>query len=229
VSSLDDLAFIHLQLPISDIPSADLPSLQQKIDDAVRSAAGTGEDSRTSRPDALLPAILPLLAEGCQRDVAPEVRAYLIERAGNYQALAGSAMKIESQANKDRVALWFSWQTAVSDAGLAAPLIALVDAACSLSGMDRTVEVSPDQKPAIEYLICRDMGDSVLRGKGKICVPNQILTSDGLRPLETRGARLCASLEDAWRAELERHALPGVVELAVAWHEYRLHHPTTWL
>jgi hypothetical protein len=231
ISSLDELAFIHLQLAIKDIPPAGLPSLQMKIDEAVRSAASAGEDNWTSRPDELLPAILPLLT-GAGRRVAPtDVKAALIERVGNYQALAGPAMRIESQANKDRVALWFSWQTAGSDAGLAAPLIALVDAARaagSLSRLDGAAAATAGLEPTIEYLICRDMGDSVLRGKGKMCVPSQTVTPDGIPTLETGGARLCTSLEDAWRAELEAYALPGVVELAVAWHEYRLDHPTTW-
>jgi hypothetical protein len=56
-------------------------------------------------------------------------------------------------------------------------------------------------------------------------LPVELLTRGPGTALESDGARLCASLEDAWHAELERYALADVVEMSVAWLEHRLGHP----
>jgi hypothetical protein len=227
VTSLDDLAFIHLQLAINDVSPTQLPPLQQAIEDAIESTASlTASQARTSTPQDLLPTILPLVANGEYRP-DPKALAYLMDRAGNYQVLAGPAMRTRNTGIENRKSLWFAWQAEGHDAGLAVPLVAFVDAVRTSGVVPIDDDVAQHDEPNIEYLVCRDVGDSILRGKGKVSLPVELLAKGGGSTLESDGPRLSASLEDAWRAELERHRFPGVGELSVAWLEHRLGPPTT--
>jgi hypothetical protein len=78
---------------------------------------------------------------------------------------------------------------------------------------------------AVYRPFCRDIGDSVLRGKGKLALPVHYPTGTRDQGLESEGAQVCTILEEAWRAEWARHQATGVMELAVAWMEYRLDRP----
>jgi hypothetical protein len=226
LTSLDDLAFIHLQLAINDVSPSGLPEVQRRIEDRIKSIGEAQKSSaKTSTPQVLLPALLPELVGQAQGTPADDALDYLKQRAGNYQALAGPAIAIKSM-DSGRKPLWFSWQSQSSDAGLAAPVIAFMDALRSLErdSNGNGAKIAVVDNPNIEYLVCREVGSSALRGKGKVSLRVQF--RGAATALESDEARLCTSLEDAWRAELERFHLPGVVELAVAWMEHRLDHPT---
>jgi hypothetical protein len=230
VTSLHDLAFVHLQLAINDIGPTKLAPFQQAIEDKIESMATVREpQARTSPPQQLLPAILPLLVGDLEARARHDVLAYLTERAGDYQVLAGPAMPTRNAGTQRRKSLWFSWQSEGTDIGLAAPVVAFFDAVRS-SGVVPTGEggkPSAADEPNLEYLVCRDVGDATLRGKGKISLPVELLTWGSGTELESEGPRICANLEDAWRTELEKHRLPGVPDLSVAWLEHRLGHQAT--
>jgi hypothetical protein len=230
VTSLDDLAFIHLQLAINDIGPTKLAPFQQAIESKIESAAAVSEpQARTSPPQRLLPEILPLLVGDPEASASHKALADLTRWAGDYQVLAGPAMPTRNVGTHKRKALWFSWQAEATHTGLAAPLVAFVDAVRS-SGL---VPIGDGDEPAaagepnIEYLVCRDVGDSTLRARGKISLPVELLTWGSGTELESDGPRVCANLEDAWRTELEQHSLPGVADLSVAWLEHRLGHQAT--
>jgi hypothetical protein len=77
--------------------------------------------------------------------------------------------------------------------------------------------------PNFEYLVCRDMGQGIFRGKGKVSL---ILDGLDLPPtgLELGEAKLCAKLENAWKARLTESGM-DTTHVAVSWREYGLSHP----
>ena len=228
VISLDDLAFIHLQLAVNHLPPGGIGEFEGELRRRIRSAHVDETEGRTSAPQELLPEILPLVTGTRNGRPGREKLAGLTERAGDYQALTGPTMPVEPLEGSDRIPLWFSWRAVGTDDGLAAPLVAFMDA-LKLVGFSPAGNAGDERGgyPNLDYLVCRDVGESMLRGRGKISLPRHILhQSPDPRP-DVVGARIATSLEDAWRAELSRHALPGGVELSVAWVEYRLNNSTT--
>ncbi|MFG2099856.1 hypothetical protein ACGFJ5_04575 [Micromonospora echinaurantiaca] len=228
IISLDDLAFIHLQLAVNRLPAGGIDEFEVELLRRIRSAHVDTTQGRTSSPQELLPEILPLVTGNGNGRPGVEKLARLTERAGDYQALTGPTMLVRPGEGSDRIPLWFSWRAVGTDDGLATPLIAFMDAlkAIGLAPAGSGVE-DARHHPNLDYLVCRDVGESMLRGRGKISLPRHILhQSPDTRP-NVIGARISTSLEDAWRAELSRHALPGGVEISVAWVEYRLNNSTT--
>ncbi len=225
---LDDLAFIHFQLAVNRLPAGGIAQFQSDLSAIIRSRHGNDAEGRTSAPQDLLPGILPLVT-GSIGKPSPKKLARMTDRAGNYQSLTGPALPIHQTPRDDRLPLWFSWQAADTIDGLAVPLVALADAfeAIGLATADGTDGSAP--YPNLDYLVCREVDESTLRGKGKISLPRHVLHDSTEINLEVIRARLCTSLEDAWRVELRRHALPGGVEVAVAWAEFRLNNWTSAL
>ncbi|MFU8874358.1 hypothetical protein [Micromonospora sp. SL4-19] len=228
ITSLDDLAFIHLQLAVNRLPTGGLDEFEAELRRRIRSAHGDDAEGRTSAPQEILPEILPLVTGNSAGKPDRKKLAGLTERAGDYQCLTGPTMLVQPGEGSDRLPLWFSWRAVGTDAGLAAPLIAFMDALKAIGlAPAGGAEEEVGNHPNLDYLVCRDVGESTLRGRGKISLPRHILhQSPDPRP-DVLGARISTSLEDAWRAELSRHALPGGVEVSVAWVEYRLNNSTT--
>ncbi|MET8837211.1 hypothetical protein ABZV78_25300 [Micromonospora sp. NPDC004540] len=228
IISLDDLAFIHFQLAVNRLPVGGISQFEADLDAVIPSRHVDDTDGRTSAPQYLLPKILPLVtgSVGKPRD---EKLARMIDRAGNYQSLTGPALRVRFAERDGRVPLWFSWQAADTDDGLAVPLIALTDALRAIGLVPADDTGRNPRHPNLDYLVCREVGESTLRGKGKISLPRHVLHDNAEPNLETIRARLCTSLEDAWRAALRRQSLPGGVEVAVAWAEFRLNNWTAAL
>lgn len=118
----------------------------------------------------------------------------------------------------------------LADAGvepdLAIPLAGLFRALTDigLNGKDDEGNWVPDA-PNIDYLICRNMGNSIFRGKGKLTIERdlalQAYPRDGL---ESRPTNLCVAIEEAWRARIARDGRHGMRELTVGWRECWLGH-----
>lgn len=220
---LDDLAFIHFQLGLHDsVSSADLP--HQYSD---------GLD-----PTDVLTEVLAAVAG--PPPVKPDitVRGQVLERAGDYQTLLGPAMPAQWSRPERRLAIWFSWQMERTEHGIEVPMRALRKALGRI-GLVPTLKSGADvlldpAAPHIEYLICRDLGNSILRGKGKLSIP--LATAQHRFPTtsaESGPSKLCVALEDAWKAVLDdkesKSRRPGpatvnVREVTIAWREYWLGH-----
>ncbi|MGR6318782.1 hypothetical protein Q2K19_32100 [Micromonospora soli] len=227
IISLDDLAFIHLQLAVNRLPPGGTQEFESDLRRRVRSAGGDDMEGRTSAPQDLLPEILPLVTGNGNGKPGLDKLTGLTDRAGDYQALTGPTMLVRHEGN-DRIPLWFSWRAAGTDDGLAAPLIAFMDALAvtGLAPAGGGAKEIGDQ-PNLDYLVCRDVGESTLRGRGKITLSRRILRQFADTRPDVIGPRISTNLEDAWRVELGRYALPGGVEVSVAWMEYRLNNSTT--
>ncbi|WBB69259.1 hypothetical protein [Micromonospora sp. WMMD812] len=228
IISLDDLAFIHLQLAVNRLPPGGTDEFEKDLRGRIRSARGDDREGRTSAPQELLPEILPLVTGNDNGKPDRDKLTGLTDRAGDYQVLTGPTMLVRPGEGSDRIPLWFSWRAAGTDDGLAAPLIAFMDA-LKVTGLTPAVGEMEEvgALPNLDYLVCRDVGESTLRGRGKITLSRRMLRQFADTRPDVIGPRISTNLEDAWRVELARHALPGGVEVSVAWMEYRLNNSTT--
>lgn len=207
MATIDDLAFIHLQLTINT-EQVRLVQLNEAID---KLAAQSGS------PPHVLPRLLARLVSRGVQDVGHEVKGRFAHRMGDYHLLTGPAIQVRPEVSPWRGALWVSWEVEGRDAELRYPFLALHDAlARNPLWADSNVE----------YLICRKVRNSVLRGKGKLSFPADIATNNfGYEDIPSGLSAFSESIENAWRAELgERHR---VRELTVSWREYWLGHWTS--
>lgn len=217
MSTLDDLAFVHLQLVPGD--------RARDPDDEVTATL----DALAARTDPAAPSLDQVLAElGLERE--PTVGLEIAPRARDYQVLVGSAFAVSPPSTRRRMAVWFSWQAAAGDDALAGPLEALYRAAERIGlGVLPDRGRPPAELPSIEYLICRRTGGSV-RGKGKVSLPKDVVDKNfAARGVEAAASRLSAQWETAWKAELARRPALGCSESTVAWREWWLGHWTSSL
>jgi hypothetical protein len=212
--SLDDLLFIHLDISIPDIN--DERSLQ-----AVSKTQA--QKSSAELPAQALARMLERVGHGMYTD--PHHTSALLDQAGDYRCLIGPARQVSGDAENMRMAIWFSWQTRGLEPDLATPLNGLFDALKDVRLVRRRGLVRDCSAPNIEYLVCRNSGNSILRGRGKLSVPRDAaLARYPDNALESRPTNLCVSLEEAWRARMMRSDRYELKELTVAWREPWLGH-----
>lgn len=213
ISSLDDVAFVHLQLAANGISTNGVPDVAGELDAHQKAGAPPGEAL-----DAAIPFLL--------RD--EPVRAQTLgSGATGYQSLVGPLLPLRREAGCKRSPVWFSWQMEHTDKGLAPPLLGLNSALERFAhvppggGRARQVEATPN----IDYLICRRIGDSILRAKGKLSVVEDVALNGFTESrLESARSRFCVSLEDQWRTETEE-SYPGKMhEMTLSWQECWLGH-----
>ncbi len=214
--SLDDLLFIHLELSIPE------------IDDGVLFAIV--DESQARRNSALLPSealarTLELVGHGRLAD--PQHTSALVDQAGDYRCLIGPARQVLRDDERSRMAVWFSWQTQGMKPDLAVPLQGLFEALADVKLIPRHRGRWDRSAPNIDYLVCRNLGNAVLRGRGKLSVLRDAAL--GRYPdnaLESRPTNLCVGIEEAWRARTARAGNRAVREMTVAWRESWLGHWT---
>lgn len=222
IASLDDLALIHLQLAIHGSSR----NRRVELNDALRAMRST-PGSLIDRIQALMPfiavdgAILPSANAGSR----------LLAKAGDYQAMIGDAYPALHDHNSKRVALWLSWQMHRSSRGLELPLATLSEALAML-GFVRPEGVDPAlavEYPNFDYMICRDVGGSFLRGKAKLSIPEAAVD----RAFRAQGPDLpitqfAMQLEQAWKVTANASSGSGTMsDVTVSWHEYWLGHWST--
>jgi hypothetical protein len=220
ISSLDDLAFVHLQLVPGRWAGEQAADLTATLDAtaAAPTPAGSGLDHI-------------LTALGMRRDA--DRHGAITASGRDYQALVGSAFRVAPPSPRRRMAIWFSWQAVAGEDALAGPLEALYEAARTI-GLGAVGGVGARRKPQeelpnVEYLICRRTGSAV-RGKGKISLPKDVVDKRFASPgAEVPASRLCSRWESAWKAELGRRPALGCSESTVAWREWWLGHWTSSL
>ncbi|WP_158886851.1 hypothetical protein [Amycolatopsis anabasis] len=217
-TSLADLAFVHLQLSVEGVSSERLNKILEKL---------YGEETVPVRPRELLRKLFGRL--GLRAENSADKRADATGPASDYQTFVGPAFDYRPSATTHALPVWVSWQIARKDDGLAAPVECLYRALrqvvpeLALPGEP----VAPlSEVAAVEYLICRATEQSVVRGKGKLAVPKPVLEQFGGVPAEDPASKLCASLEEAWKAQIDLAEVRGVSELTVAWREAWLGHWT---
>jgi hypothetical protein len=214
--SLDDLLFIHLELSIPEISERVSFEIVNK-DQARKSSA--------LLPSEALARMLEMVGHG--RRAGHEHASALDDQAGDYRCLIGPARKARPDEEGRRMAIWFSWQTQGIEPDLAIPLRGFFEALADVGLIRKRDQnfVWNRSSPNIDYLICRDMGNLVLRGRGKLAVlRDAALGHYPDNALEARPTNLCVSIEEAWRARTIRSGTLALRELTVAWRECWLGH-----
>ncbi len=225
VTALDEIAFVHVQLVVNYAKISRLEAINRGISFRVRNA-NEGAGANVGSPGTVLPALLTALVPDETLVVEKSVLANLTVKAGDYQTLVGPAARV-APSGRRLLPIWFSWSVKGSDVSLAVALRTLARA-LQLVGIDTPsgVEGSTGSVGNIEYMICRKIGSSVLKAKGKLGIPEESLAIDasgagnGSAP-----GKLCARLEDVWRTEFEGQAGESMAQLAVASREYRVGQP----
>ncbi len=217
ISSLEDLAFIHLQLTCSSlnsiVPSAYLhdesdTGIGHRLRQTVGAIGGT-----------LLHADVPDGSDGDGHGSTPASR--LSEKAGDYQVLVGRVHSISSSlATTVQRAVWFSW-TEVGEPEWSVVLTALNEAVCTF-GLSSPTAGAALHHPNLEYLVCRTTG-GISRVRGKLTVPSARI-ADVDSPLEYGASKFCVRVEDAWRALLDKEGCAAASTITLAWREHFLGH-----
>jgi len=215
MATIDDIAFIHMQLAINALPGEELlPRVNAALDAMPLARA----------EPAALPEILSHLVTRAPREVDPNTKLRFAHRVGDHHLLVGPALPVTTDVDRGRGALWVSWEIDGSGAELRVPFLALQDALIDLGLLHPT---NPTAHPSanVEYLICRKVRKSVLRGKGKLSLPTEVANDYGHRDLQRALSVLSERIENTWRAKLSRKN--RVRELTVSWREYWLGHWTS--
>lgn len=213
MTTLDDLAFIHLDLSIKNAKRSDLRLLNSKLSEFA---------TWSSNPSEGMLHVLRILVPGAELSSSDDHTSEVIRHCGDYQTLIGPALGCTMPERRKRVAIWLSWQMDGAWESVAKPLAELFGCLPEVglgkgSGTRGMIN--------LEYLILRDIGNSVFRGRGKLSIPeSDIQMIFGDNHLEVAAVKLCMSLEDAWKTALRRHGVRGVTELTVSWHEWWLGH-----
>jgi hypothetical protein len=215
--TLHDMDFIHLQLSVSGIKRSSLRELNSLLAEY---------DYSHANPSDVLVHIHDALTGTRRESPNHELTGELSSNAGDYQTLVGPMLAFTAPDTKKRIAVWFTWQMEGIGEDLTIPVIELFWSFSDIGlGPDDSTAEAAQTTPNLEYLICRDVGNWVLRGRGKLSIPEaDVLELFGGPDVETAAARLCVSLEQAWKASLQRRGAHGVRELTVAWREWWLGH-----
>jgi hypothetical protein len=217
-TTLDDLAFIHLQLSFAGLRRAALDDLNGQLAD---------RSSWLANPLEAIRYINLIVAPSDGKSSSYIYEGDNAGRVSDYQTLVGPALPCTMPDRNRRIAIWFSWQMEGERSHLGVPIAELF---ASLSKIERAAnESAADQRDAalanLEYLIFRDIGNSVLRGRGKFSVSeDDILRIFHDNVLESAAVKLCIGLEDAWATSLRIRGVRGVSELTVSWREWWLGH-----
>jgi hypothetical protein len=222
-TTIDDIAFVHLQLTVDDLPAEDAEALNQLLDAAAAGDGAAGDGAAGGgQPRLTLPTALPAMLSHLGSTPPPEptsaVTALMMQRAGDYELLIGPVLPVTMDVGAGRGALWVSWEMEGQDAELSVPFLALHHA------LDDLGLAAPAAMPNVEYLICRRMRSGALRGKGKLSFATSVAESYGHDQAAANLSALASRLEYAWRARAQpQHRIR---ELTVSWREYWLGHWT---
>lgn len=218
MTPLDDLAFVHLQLAVNGASRGRLTGINRAL--ASRARPGSG-------PAEVLPYVMSdLLRSTPDGDLDPRD---MLAVAEDYQVVLGPALPVVVDTATVRLPIWFAWDMRAGQGGAGlGVLVRTLAEALTLVGLATCDAADAGLAPSTEYLVCRQVGPSRLKGKGKLAVPKRVIDEKfPATRFESAPARLCNVLEQAWRARLA--ADPGgadVTALSVSWRESWLGHWT---
>lgn len=204
ITALDELAFIHLQV-VGDGSSKILSTHDSSSD--IASVLAT----HIPRTLSLSPIVLERHG------------AELARRAGDYTPFVGTSRELPKAMEVDRIVIWLSWEMNRVPSGMAPVVRALQ------SALTRKFRNECDGSWEIEYIACREVSNSLIRGKAKLsllfaCVP----PSKSGAPLTDSLSLLCRDLEDGLHGELAQKSLKredhGVRRISIHWREAWLGH-----
>ncbi|HKN95966.1 MAG TPA: hypothetical protein VJX10_02520, partial [Pseudonocardiaceae bacterium] len=216
-TTLDDLAFIHMQLSVRGLTTGDLVKANRRLADGVRSHHGGPLD--------VLGDVFRALDRREEFEANTRNGPELVLRAYDYKTLVRNVFPCIPPPGRRRMAIWFSWQIECEDSGLVNVMKGLYEAfqMTALIDMKTRAWTSREESPNIEYLICRRVDYSLLRGKGKISIPKDVIDKRFKdNDLERPASRFSMNLEAAWKTKLA--SIGGFRELTVAWREAWLGH-----
>ena len=205
--SLNDVLFVHLL--VENLKSPLVSSL---------------EPTSEGQPSA------PSTATGKQRS-SERRRLAIATQFADYSVWVGDPIDADYVIDTSRRALWAGWTVRDEDDALRIVLDRLRDSLRSLLETDETDET--DERLGefnIEYMVCRQVGRGLIRGRCKLSVPVSAFKLDmpGLDRLKDKldGAEpqtvLCRELEWAWADALAADGIGESREVEVAWKEHRL-------
>ncbi|WP_460519668.1 hypothetical protein [Flindersiella endophytica] len=215
VAALADLAFVHLHLSPAGRTSFDVTQANRAI---------THGPILSNGPEGLRPALKLLgLADA---DHQPPMTS----KASDYQLLVGPSIALDTNPPGKRISVWFSWQIAGEQPDLAKPLDSFYRALEWILGPLLPEKTRAADLGNIDYLICREVRRSVLRGKARISVQRYFIDRHFKRQgLSDSASNFCGALENAWRALVKRESISGLTEVTVSWRESWLGHWTSSL
>jgi len=217
--SLHDLAFIHVQLSAQGLRRPALRDLNSRLAEL---------SSWAVNPFDALTHILQVLGGASAEFSGYYVpAAELTRHAGDYQTVVGPALGCAMPDKRKRIAIWFSWQVKGKGQGLGVLLAELFSCfpRMGFGQVNSDPYSSEVDVPNLEYLVCRDIGNLTLRGRGKLSVPEaDIMAMFSSNGVGTAATQLCMHLEDAWKTALLQSSVHGVSELTVTWREWWLGH-----
>lgn len=215
-TTLDDLAFINLQLSLEGLSMRDIESHNEAL---------RARESRRGDPMDILQDVFAKLGYSDRLPVSGRDRSDVAAKAFDYKTVVGTLFPCVPVSGRRRMALWFSWQVERNARGLLDVVNALYRALARvrMATVKDMRLANREESPNLEYLICRQFDGSVLRGKGKLSIPKDLVdrTFRG-DMLEQPASKLAALLEAAWKSELLE--TEGLLELTVAWRESWLGH-----
>jgi hypothetical protein len=216
--AIDDLAFIHLQLSFTGIRHTALREMNSRI---------AGQSTWWGDPAGALVYVHEKLSGSGGESPSYVREGDLSKHAGDYLALVGPMLGCAVPDQQKRITVWVSWQTEGTVDDLSMPLKELFTAFSQIGfgPIVRSDDNPQTNIPNLEYLICRNVGDGILRGRGKLSVPEADMVSlVGGTDIESSAVRLCVAIERAWKAALVSQRARGTSELTVAWREWWLGH-----
>jgi hypothetical protein len=233
IVSLNDLAFVHLQLCVRNSPYF------ERVETADVSTLHWWEASAAT-PMTLSVRVDKVMNElSRQRPTASSDReTQLVKKANDYHSFFGYPFSLaQRDRSQRRFGIWFSWLTRRDLGGLEMPLSHLQDSLDSVLGLVDVTDTSSARGESkdeatmehsfnVEYLLCREVGEGRLRATGKLSIDQaaqfrlEAMFPDDREPTASKAAR---AIEDEWRSRVERNG-PALIELTVAWRELWLGH-----
>lgn len=214
-TTLDDVAFIHLQLAVAGLTPLGVINAN---------AALAQVDTEGLSPSHVLQKVFAALGQDVDDRLEADLLGHVSTKMQDYETLVGSLFLVVPPKER-QMAVWFSWQSNGDDDGLKSALSTLFSSFEKL-GLVRTRgkrAFAQYTAPMLEYLICRQISGQLLRGKGKLSVPtdaiDQMYRSDDPQPA---ASIFCATLETVWRDQAR--GIVALSDLTVAWHESWLGH-----
>lgn len=206
ITALNDLAVIHMQLPIyqNETNDADLEELT--------AASSHGEAPILPLVD-FGPRLMPHLSQRPRSknfDVVAAVRK--LGPAHDYQVAVGPRQVLMPHRTK-MMHVWGSWHISGSLPALSSLLHGLTEAMIAL---ELTNEGS--SAPCVEYVIARDKADAGKRGRVKIGIDPRHLSRWDDSEHGSQSAALCQDLETKWRTLVR--GLGGAAQVSIGEVEY---------
>lgn len=230
IVSLNDLAFIHLQVCVSESPGGESTegSGRRDLGELIELCKQQSESSeRLQLPlSAVLDSLTNNTATSTEQETGTDIESDLLLRTAGYRGYFGHPVTFDigDMHSEGEVGIWVSWLTLRGKDVLATPLQEL-----QKSFKDLFEESNSPKMYNITYLVCREVSGGRLRAIGKLALAKETkirLGADYPRDSsvpEDLPSQVCRRLEERWRTRLE-HENFGAIELTVSWREYWLGH-----